>query len=145
MIDIGDVLKNRDRKLETIGTTESIMDAIQRFGGLAARLLVVTEGDRLVGVVSVRDLLRHIGEHGAEALEQAVSEAMTREVTTVTPDTRLDAAAKLFADSPFNHLPVLDGDAVVGVVTPADVLRTHLGHVQDEAGYLRDYIAGVYY
>jgi Mg/Co/Ni transporter MgtE len=53
--------------------------------------------------------------------------------------------AQIFADSDFNHLPVVDDGVLVGVVTPADVLRTHLGHVQQEAGYLRDYISGVYY
>lgn len=145
MIDVRDVLDKRERKTETISGSESVMGSIQRFSGLAARCLMVTEGDRLIGVVSIRDILRHIGEHGAAALEHPVSDVMTRDVTTITPDTRLDAAAKIFADSPFNHLPVLDGDALVGVVTPADVLRTHLGHVQQEAGYLRDYIAGVYY
>lgn len=145
MIDVREVLSKRDSRLETIGRSETVMAAINRFGHGTSRCLMVTEGDALVGVVSIRDVVRHIDAHGADALAKEVSAVMTRDVTTVDPEARLEAVAQVFADSDFNHLPVVDDGVLVGVVTPADVLRTHLGHVQQEAGYLRDYISGVYY
>lgn len=144
MIAVRDVLRE-DHRLETIEATEPLTVAISRFGGIRARCLLVTEGDALVGVVSIRDILRHIAEHGADALEQDVAAAMTSAPTTITPDDRLGAVAELFAKSSFNHLPVVDDGVLVGVVTPADVLRTHLDNVKEEAGYLRDYVSGVYY
>jgi CBS domain-containing protein len=121
-----------------------VADVIERFTDAPIRCLVVTEGDALVGLVTIRDVLAYIGKHGDGALEAKVEEVMTRDVTSVTLDASVDDAATLFAERGFNHLPVQEEGKVVGLVTPADVLGRHLEEVREDAAHLIDYISGVY-
>jgi len=141
---IRDVLKAKGRELHTVRASETVADVIRRFTDTRVRCLVVTEGDALVGLVTVRDLLTYIGRHGGGALEARVGLVMTRDVTSVTPDTPLDEAAALLAERRFNHLPVQEDGTLVGLVTPSDVLRQHLKEVREDATSLLDYISGVY-
>ena len=141
---IREVLKSQGRAVETVQTSETVADVIGRFTDARIRGLVVTEGGALVGMVTIRDVLTYIGHHGGAALEETIAAVMTRDVTSVTPDTPLDEAAALFAERRFNHLPVLEDGALIGLVTPADVLGRHLEHVRQDAALLLDYISGVY-
>ena len=141
---VREVLKAKDRPVETVQPAATVADVIGRFTDAGIRCLVVTEEDDLLGVVTIRDVLTYIGQHGGAALEETVAAVMTRDVTSVTLDTSLDEAAALFAERHFNHLPVLEDGALVGIVTPADVLDRHLEEVREDAVHLLDYISGVY-
>lgn len=145
MLAIREILKGKGREVRTVQGSDSVAEAIEGFSKVKVRALMVTDGAVLIGIVTIRDILNYIARHGASALEAKISAVMTDDVRSVTPDTQLDEAAALFAETGFNHLPVLEEGVLVGVVTPADVLRFHVEDVRGEAGLLRDYIRGVYF
>ena len=144
MLTVGDVLKSKGRAVETVQASETVAEVIGRFEDAGIRCLVVSEGDALVGLVTIRDVLTYIGRHGGKALEAEVAAVMTRDVKSVTPDTTLGDAQDLFAERRFNHLPVQKDGRLVGLVTPSDVLGRHLEEVREDAAHLLDYISGVY-
>jgi CBS domain-containing protein len=105
--------------------------AVHRFVESEVRSLVVMDNEqRVSGVLSVRDLLRSIEGHGAGALDEPVAQAMTTDFASVTPDVPLEEAERIFLEKHIHHLPVVEDDRLVGMVTPADVLGGHLGDVQ---------------
>jgi CBS domain-containing protein len=82
--------------------------------------LLVTEGGRLVGIITERDVLRAVAL-GANPDQSSVDEVMTAEVYTVPPDTQLQDAARQMAARQIRHLPVMDGEQILGVVSMRDV------------------------
>jgi CBS domain-containing protein len=93
-------------------------------------LVVVLDNDRMVGVLSERDLLRraHPTETAAVFRQLPVSELMTRDVATVTPDERVARCVELMEQRGARHLPVVDGGRVVAVLSVRDLLREALKH-----------------
>jgi CBS domain-containing protein len=84
-------------------------------------ILVVIANGRLVGVVSERDVVQHLAA-GADPDHIVVEDIMTTELLQVTPETPIAEAARLMVDAGVRHLPVLDGNAVAGIVSARDVL-----------------------
>ncbi len=105
-------------------------------------LVITTEDGRLAGILSERDLVRGLPDHGADLLALKVKDRMTSEVTTCTPDDRVDDIMKLMTEGRFRHLPVVEGSKVVGIVSIGDVVKSRLEELESEATTLRQYIAG---
>ena len=105
----------------------SLVDAARRMHERRVGAVVVTEGDRLVGIVTERDVLRAVATGGVEG---PVSDAMTRSPETIGPDESAGQAAALMIHGGFRHLPVVDGGDVVGMVSIRDLVRVS---VDDEA------------
>ena len=105
-------------------------------------LVITTEDGRLAGILSERDLVRGLPDHGADLLALKVKDRMTAEVTTCTPDDRVDAIMKLMTDGRFRHLPVVEEDKLVGIVSIGDVVKSRLEELESETTTLREYIAG---
>ena len=104
-------------------------------------LVVITEDGRLAGILSERDLVRGLPDHGADLLALKVKDRMTTEVTTCSPDDRVDGIMKLMTDGRFRHLPVVEEGRLVGIVSIGDVVKSRLEELEAEASQLRDYIA----
>ncbi len=105
-------------------------------------LVITTEDGRLAGILSERDLVRGLPDHGADLLALKVKDRMTAEVTTCTPDDRVDAIMKLMTDGRFRHLPVVEEGKLVGIVSIGDVVKSRLEELESETTTLREYIAG---
>ena len=95
--------------------------AIRRMAEADVGSVVVCDGSRLVGIFTERDVLRLAGE-GVDLDATRVADVMTRDVATVTPDTELLAAARLMGERRIRHLPVVEGENVLGVVGIRDIL-----------------------
>lgn len=95
--------------------------AIRRMAEADVGSVVVCDGSRLVGIFTERDVLRLAGE-GVDLDATRVADVMTRDVATVTPDTELLAAARLMGERRVRHLPVVEGENVLGVVGIRDIL-----------------------
>jgi CBS domain-containing protein len=142
---VEDVLKSKGRKVETIEVEAELNSALDKFSELPVRaLMVVDENGRLAGVLTVRDALRQVRRTGADALHQPVRHAMTCNVFSVAPDSKLEEVEKLVARRTFSHVPVLSEGKLVGVVTLADLLRRHLDESEGVNDELRHYIHGAY-
>lgn len=104
----------------------SIGTALARMRSADIRHLLVMDGDRLCGVVSVRDLRRLAGSMSASLLVEPVSRIMTDDPVTIAPDTPVATAARELLDRKIGALPVRDGDEIIGIFTTADALEALL-------------------
>lgn len=100
---------------------DSLADAASKMREQQTGSLLVMDGDRLVGIFTERDLLKSIGR-GEDPKSTLLKEVMTTDVITVAPDTRLHDAAVLMAAKWIRHLPVVEGDRVVGVLSQRDLI-----------------------
>lgn len=139
---VADVLNQKAPGIESVEAAASLAIASETFGNARVRCLVVTEGDRVVGMLTMRDLLRVLHAGGAAAFDTQVREVMSKDVATATPGTALEDVERLIASRRINHVPVVDGEKLVGVVTLADVLRVHLDDASGLNSELRRYIHG---
>jgi len=104
----------------------SIGTALARMRSADVRHLIVMDGDRLCGVVSVRDLRRLAGPALAALLVEPVSRIMSDDPVTIAPDTPVATAARVLLDRKIGALPVRDGDEIIGIFTTADALEALL-------------------
>ena len=103
-------------------------------------LVVGDESGDIAGMLSERDIVAGIATHGAAVLDQAVSELMTRKVVFCHPrDTIADVMGKM-TDRRIRHLPVVDGDRLLGVISIGDVVKQRIAETENEAEALREYI-----
>ncbi len=101
--------------------------------------VVSTDGSSLAGIASERDVVRKLDGNDA-ALDASVSEIMTSNVVTCRPDSTLDEVRTIMTDGRFRHLPVVDGDRVVGVVSIGDIVKNHIDQLQFERDQLDSYV-----
>ncbi|MEM1265515.1 MAG: CBS domain-containing protein [Pseudomonadota bacterium] len=105
-------------------------------------LIVSSDGERLEGMLSERDIVRELGREGAKVLERPVSALMTATVVTSSPDEVAVQALQKMSDGRFRHLPVLESGDMVGVVSIGDVVKYRIDEVQRENVALTDMIVG---
>lgn len=95
---------------------------------------------RLAGILSERDIVRAITEHGAEALALPVGQVMTRDVVTAGEDETIADIMERMTSRKFRHLPVVSGGKLIGLVSIGDVVKQRVEEVERESEALRDYI-----
>jgi CBS domain-containing protein len=103
--------------------------------------LVVTGADqRVVGIVSERDIVQELSAHGAAALKLPLTEVMTRKVMTCSPSDTISSVMERMTQGKFRHLPVLEQGKLIGIVSIGDVVKHRLEQMEREQSALRDYI-----
>ena len=131
------------KDVATAGPDATIADAARVLKERNIGALVITTDDgRLAGILSERDLVRGLPEHGADLLALKVKDRMTADVTTCSPDDRVDAIMKLMTEGRFRHLPVVEDGRLAGIVSIGDVVKSRLEELESETTTLRQYIAG---
>jgi CBS domain-containing protein len=104
--------------------------------------VLVREGDEVVGILSERDIVGAVAAKGAAALGMPVSSAMTRAVVFGHPSDTVDKVLALMTERRIRHLPVKDGDRLVGLVSIGDVVKKRIEDVEQEAEGLRAFVHG---
>jgi len=139
---VADLLTVKGDSIVTIETHVSIIDAASRLREMRIGALVVTAPlEPLAGILSERDIVSAIGEHGAAALERTVGEFMTTEVITCTPTTTVDELMALMTERRFRHVPVTSEGHLVGVVSIGDIVKARLNDLEVEQRTLLEYIS----
>jgi len=138
---IRDVLKRKGPDVHAIDAAQPTSDAIARFSRSKVRCLVVTESDVPVGMLTLRDILLHLDRTGHEGVRAPVREAMTKGFFSVAPDSTTEEAHALLSQKEIHHLPVLDGGALVGLVTRVDLLSNEVRDAEDVNEHMLRYIA----
>ena len=136
---VQNILDRKGTEVFTVDPTATVRTAAQlmRARGIAA---LVVKTDVINGLISERDIVHAIAQHGERALAMAVSEVMTRNAIAVTPDDSLKRAMNLMTNH--RHLTVIDEGKLVGIVSIGDVVKYRLEDLQTESNILRDaYIA----
>ena len=103
-------------------------------------LLVLGPDRRVIGILSERDIVRVLAEQGASVLTQPLAQVMTRKVFTCSPSETIGVIMERMTAGKFRHVPVIEQDQVVGVVSIGDVVKYRLQEMEHESAALRDYI-----
>jgi CBS domain-containing protein len=136
--------KKRAPTVWTIGPDASVYQAIEMMSARQVGALIVTSGGRLLGIVSERDYARKVILNGRHSQETKVREIMTAPVLFVTPEQSLDDCMRLMTSRRVRHLPVLEGDNVVGIISIGDVVDWIIASQEHTIHHLQNYIAGTY-
>ena len=137
---VADILQIKGSVVKTVPPHET---ALLLSGQLRAEqigaLVVSTDGNSIEGIVSERDLAYGLATYGSRLPTIPVSQLMTKAVIVCSPEDNVTDVTKLMTQRRIRHLPVKDGDQLVGIISIGDVLKHRLSELQVEAGVLRDY------
>ena len=144
---VGDLLRVKGNKVETIAAGETILEAIRRMSAKhIGCLAVVTQAGKLSGIVSERDVLWKVIAEAKSPKTHLVKDAMTplKQMKTVTPSQTVEECMELITGRRHRHLPVLEGGKLVGMVSIGDVVKFMLDAQQATIQSLEKYITGTF-
>lgn len=139
---VSELFKNRPNTLWSLRPDDTVYEAIKVFAEKGVGALMVMDKGKLVGILSERDYTRKIALQGKNSKETKVSEIMTSNVFVVTPKTRTRECMAIMSEKNFRHLPVLDGDTVVGMVSIRDLMNDIIAENEITISQLENYIKG---
>ena len=135
------ILSDKGANVVTIAPTASLADAAKLLSERRIGALVVTgAGDRVVGIVSERDIVRILASRGAAGLGISLTDVMTRKVVSCESSATVSAVMEQMTAGKFRHVPVIDGEKLVGIISIGDVVKLRLQEMEREQNALRDYI-----
>ena len=140
MSQVKHLLESKGNTIFSIAPDAPVLEAIKRMAEYRVGALLVMRGERLVGVVSERDYARKVILQGRSSSQTAVSDIMTGEPLTVSPDTDVFDCMRLCTDSRIRHLPVVQGNAVVGVISIGDLVKAVIDAQAEQIEHLQRYI-----
>ena len=123
---------------------QSVLEAIKVLAAEDVGAAIVMRGDRLAGILSERDYTRKVILRGRASRATRVDEIMTRDVISVHADTSLGECLQLVTDRGIRHLPVTDGDKVIGLVSIGDLVRAVVAQQAETITSLKSYIGSDY-
>ena len=139
---VKDILKEKRRPVITIGAGETAQDAVARLVEHNIGAMPVLEKDKVVGIISERDLMRHCSDSGGN--RQKIRDIMTRDVCFCVSEDEIDYVMNSMMQNGIRHLPVMEGETMVGIVSSRDVMEARLEACQVTVRHLSDYISGGY-
>ena len=140
---ISDILRRKGHEVATVRPDDTVAGFIARLAELRIGALVVSsDGQRVEGIVSERDVVRGLHASGASLLDGPVSSIMTVEVHTCEPSTSVDDLMRLMTDQRIRHVPVVQDGLLDGIVSIGDVVKRRIDELQDERDHLLGYIRG---
>ena len=136
------LLGNKSPEVHAIAPDAPVVEAVRLMAQKSIGALLVMAEGRLVGILSERDYARKIVLKERSSATTPVREIMTAELVTVTPAVSVEECLELVTDRRIRHLPVLDGDTVVGVISIGDLVKSVIEQQRQELGHLQQYITG---
>ncbi len=135
-----EILRRKGHDVVTITEDRSILDAVQALVRHDIGSLMVMRGDRPAGIITERDILRTTAESAGELGTISVSRVMTRDLIVATPDDDLREKMTVMTENRIRHLPVIEDDELVGIVSIGDLLNACRTVAEDENTHLKRYI-----
>jgi CBS domain-containing protein len=140
---ISQILKGKGDTVFTVSPTDTVAEVAGQLHARRVGALVVLEAERVVGIVSERDIVRALAEDGPAALTEPVSVCMTEDVFFADPGATVDAMLSKMTDRRIRHLPVCRNDRLVGIISIGDLVKHKISEVEAEADGLKAYIAAI--
>lgn len=137
------ILDRKGRSVATVAPTATVADAVAELDRHGVGALVVSaDGTTVAGILSERDVVRHLARAGADALTTSVADIMKAEVATCDGHTDTEGLMSTMTEGRFRHVPVVDGGRLVGIVSIGDVVKVRIDELATEreqlVGYIRD-------
>jgi len=141
---ISAIMNHKSGEVFSISPDAMVFEAIEMMAKKNVGALLVMEQERLVGVISERDYTRKVFLRGKHSRETKVAEIMSTNLTVTHPREPVEKCLRLMTDKHIRHLPVMDGDKVIGVISIGDLVK-HIISCQSAAiAHLESYIHGGY-
>jgi CBS domain-containing protein len=137
---IADLLRHKGSAVVTITPADSVSTLLALLAEHKVGALVVVRNDGIVGIVSERDIVRHLNDRGAAVLEAPVSDLMTEEVLSAKPEDSIDDIGGLMTERRIRHMPVIANGKLAGIVTIGDVVAARIRQLEQDRGQLEHYI-----
>ncbi|KRB42646.1 CBS domain-containing protein [Phenylobacterium sp. Root700] len=138
---VSQILKTKGDLVFTASPAETVGAICALLYSRKVGAMVVMDGDRVVGIVSERDMVRAFAEEGAAALTKPISSCMTHDVIFAEPSETIDSLLSRMTDRRIRHLPVCQNERLVGIVSIGDLVKWKIDEVETEADGLKAYIA----
>ena len=138
---IEDIIRKKGADVVTITPAATVSDLIDLLGRFNIGAVVVSEdGSAIDGIVSERDVVRHLATDGAAVLSQPVSAIMTADVKTCSAEDSLESTAHTMTYSRFRHLPVAEDGKLVAIISIGDVVKYRIDQLTDERNHRLEYL-----
>ena len=135
------LLEAKSPEIVAIAPSAPVIEAIRAMADHGIGALLVMDGPRLAGIVSERDYARKVILQGRSSRDTPVADIMTARVVSVSPADTTDRCMQVMTEHRIRHLPVLEGDAVVGVLSIGDLVKAVIEQQRQELDHLQRYIA----
>ena len=138
---VGAILDTKGHQIIHVVPDDKLSVAVKLLSERKIGAVLVLSGHHLDGILSERDIVRVIGERGATALDEPVQAVMTRKVISCKPTDTVGSLMEMMTSGKFRHLPVIENDKIVGLISIGDVVKWRVKEFEHEQEALRDYIA----
>ncbi|MEQ1901977.1 MAG: CBS domain-containing protein [Devosia sp.] len=135
------ILQSKGCAVHTVAARATIAEAVEILNRNRIGAVVVTDGGKVAGILSERDIVRHLGADWNALSQRPVSEVMTSNVITVTRTASVAELMESMTTHRVRHMPVVDGGDLVGIVSIGDVVKRKIEETEQEALALKEYIA----
>ena len=136
------ILQSKGSEVYTLPDSGRLADAVAALNQHNIGALVITGGNgRIIGILSERDIVRRLGNDPSGALDLAIADCMSRDIVTCTRDTTIADVMELMTHHRIRHMPVVDGEALAGIISIGDVVKRKIEETEQEAAALKEYIA----
>ena len=140
---ISEILHHKGNQVWSISPEATVFDAIQLMSDKNIGALLVTEADRLLGILTERDYTRKVALKGKSSKQTAVKEILSGQVIHVTPDHTIEECMRLMTEHRVRHLPVVENNRLLGVVSIGDLVNWIITAQSSTINQLQTYISGV--
>ena len=144
MITIEKILNNKDKHIWSVEPKTSIFEALKIMSDKNIGALLVLEDEKLVGIFSERDYARKVILKGKSSKNTQVGELMTKKVLYIDPEKTINDCMVIMTAKHVRHLPVIENDKVIGIVTIGDVVNQIISEQEYTIQQLENYITGTY-
>ncbi|MFB0611901.1 CBS domain-containing protein [Aurantiacibacter poecillastricola] len=137
---VSKIIANRDHTIVSCTPGDTVLLAAKLLADKRIGALPVLDGDGIAGIFSERDLLYCVAREGAEVLSRPVGEVMTSPAITIEADTSVLKALSLMTRRRIRHLPVMEGEKMIGFLSIGDLVKYRMEMIEAEAEQMREYI-----
>jgi CBS domain-containing protein len=140
---IAEVLRTKGSFVATIPPERTVAEVLRALAERRVGALVVSgDGEHIDGIVSERDVVRHLDRVGARLLDEPARTIMTADVRTCSPSEKVDDLTLVMTEHRIRHVPVVDDGVLVGIVSIGDIVKSRIGDLEGERNELVAYIRG---
>ena len=137
------ILQHKGNEVATVTPDTSVSDVVKQLRDKRIGAMVVVDSDgNICGIISERDIVRALADHGPDLKALATADLMTSDVSICDQNKNIDDIMRQMTEGNFRHVPVVEDDKLIGIVSIGDVVKARIRELEQEKSDLQHYIAG---